>query len=638
MKDFQLGPWKVYPELNSIAGENEVRIEPQVMKVLCHLASRPGRAVSKEELIQEVWQGRFVGDEVITTSIWELRKALGDNARQPTFIQTIPKRGYRLIAEVRPLTAADGEAAASKGSGRIARRPAAAAGLLAATLLAAAWLWLPQLLSSSDADSPQQLAIAVLPFREMDGSAYFGRGLSEALAGELARLPYLRILAAESVNQSDSESTPLRETARNLGAGAVIQGNVQREAAHVRLNLQLVDPGNGQLLWSQAFRQMDSLLPLLILEAAQKAAQELPQHFDHVPAPSPELLSELEEQRRKPAVGRQAYENYLRGLYFWRIRKKAELHQAVELFESAIAQSPDYAQAYAGLANAHLILADHLHAPSETSLTKAHEAAQKALRLDPQSPEALTAMAWIAWVRDWDWTGAERLFRQALRINPSYSTGHQWFSAMLEVAGKTEEAAFHASEAQRLDVLSPIVHTTAGMVAWTADRLEESEECFRKAIQLDPDFFEAHKGLFWQALQRDDTEAAASHCRRVQRYVRENDVWSPYTIRFHLEGACESDRIATRGLSQEDFRYLAEGLREREMRGFVSPLAWMELHASAGHAQEARRWLQASILSRSRHVFYLPKYLEVNEETRVFDDPLVKTEMERIPIPLEGSN
>ncbi|HSR50145.1 MAG TPA: winged helix-turn-helix domain-containing protein [Acidobacteriota bacterium] len=671
MKSFRLGPWKVRPEISAVINGDEVRIEPQVMEVLCRLARRPGAVVSKEELIEDVWAGRFVGEEVITNAVWELRRALGDNARKPTFIQTIPKKGYRLIAPVKPLGEESAEEDAglrntdqesrSAGSGEggipesrnacevsqaeergrragswiapLKAHPLSLAAAAGAVLVALALFVFPGVFMPSDADSPP-LTIAVLPFQELAGDEYFAQGLSDALAGELARFPHFRVVARTSSRSAAGDQVSLEEIARRLGAQALIQGTVQRQASQVRLTLQLTDSQSGSFFWSQPFEQEDSRLPLLILRAAQEAAGQLAEHYPDVPRPSSQLADEIEAMERRAAVGRQAYEDYLRGVHFWKSRTRGGLFRAVQYFEKAIRQAPEYASAYAGLANAHIILADHFYAPSQPSLEKAHQAAQKALELDPENPQALTAMAWILWVRDWNWGSAEELFRRALRHNPSYSTGHQWFASLLEVAGRTDEAQFHATEAQRLDVLSPIVHITAGTVALRSGRPDAARHSFEKALQLDPHFVEAHKGLFWDALDRGDMDLAFTHCAFVQQHVLEHDDWRPYLLRFQLEDACQPKRIRRVGLREDEFRTLQAHLKGRQERGlFVSPFLWLELYAAAGRTEEASEWLRGAIQARGRHLFYLPQHLQHREEINILKDPLLASQLEHILMP-----
>ncbi|HSR68125.1 MAG TPA: winged helix-turn-helix domain-containing protein, partial [Acidobacteriota bacterium] len=640
LQDFQIGSWKIYPEINTIAAQEEVRIEPQVMKVLCHLAENAGRVVSKEDLIAQVWEGRFVGDEAIANAIWELRRALGDDARSPTYIQTIPKRGYRMIAEVRPLSHASPPSNTFRESSAWSRNLALSAAAVAALLLTAVLLWFGEGMRHSGADSREQLTLAVLPFQDLGGEEYFGQGLSEALAGELARLPYLRVMAsASSVSAAREQASPA-QVAERLRAQALVQGTVQRDAAQVRLTLQLIDSEGGDILWSEAFQQADSRLPQLILESARETAAQLALHFERVPSPPSNLDDELQAMRRQPSVPRQAYEDYLRGLYFWKRRNRDDLFRAVDFFRRAVEQAPEYAAAYAGLAHAHLMLADHFYAPSRDSQQEAAAAVDKALRIDPQSAEALVALAWIRWVRDWDWDESERLFRQALRLNPSYATGHQWFAVLLEAAarreednGGREEAAYHAAEAQRLDVLSPIVHITAGMVAWSRQRQEEALGHFRRALQLDPDFLEAHKGLFWIAHQQGDLEAASRHCRRAQVRIRATQDWRPYSLAFQLDSACKPEKLGRKSFNPREFEFLAAGLRKQEAHGFVSPVAWLELHAASGHVDATRQWLEASLRSGGRHVFYLSKQLRSDVDLRALEEPSLKGELNRLSLP-----
>lgn len=615
MRDFQINSWRVRPQMNSISGRGQdVRLEPKAMEVLLHLAKRAGEVVSKDELIEQVWEGRAVGDEVITNAIWELRKALGDDARHPRYIQTIPKRGYRLIADVSE--PADSDPAPSR---RLRWRPWAA---LAAGVLLIALLWML-------GDRPDQTAlsfdepasVAVLPIQDLseaEGQEYFADGLTEALITHLARLPSLRVISPTSVMAYKADPQPLPEVARQLDVQAVVEGTVLRDGPRVRISARLSDPKTSQQLWAQSYER--DLVDILDLQS--EVARDIARHVQARLGPS-----DMERIPSAPSVAPQVHEAYLKGRFFWKQRTRHGLERAVECFQEAIRLDPGYAAAHAGLADAYIILADHRHRPSSETLQKARQAASAALRLEPDLAEAHTSMAWVRWVLEWDWQGAEQSFLKALELNPNYATGHQWYGAFLEGLGRLDEAAQCYRMAQRLDPLSPILHTSAGALALKQGNLESAAESYRKALELAPDFILAHTGLMKVCMVQGRWQQAEQHFKRL------HEITSPEELHYYLlspQDFEQSKRSQQLTLSDERYREASQELEQLSRIRHIPPILRAEVASMANRPQEALDWLAREIESHSREVFTI-RYNPFFE--RLHDNPRFQSLLSSIPHP-----
>lgn len=617
LRDFQINSWRVRPQMNSISGHGrDVRLEPKAMEVLLHLAKRAGEVVSKDELIEHVWEGRALGDEVITNAIWEVRKALGDDARSPRYIQTIPKRGYRLIADVTEATAS---AVPQSRAMNWRTWAALAAGALLIVLLLILASRPDQTALSFDAAQPA--SVAVLPIQDLSetaGQEYFADGLTEALITHLARLPSLRVISPTSVMAYKADPQPLPEVARQLDVQAVVEGTVLRDGPRVRISARLSDPKTSQQLWAQSYER--DLVDILDLQS--EVARDIARHVQARLGPA-----DIERIPPAPSVAPQVHEAYLKGRFFWKQRTRQGLERAVESFQEAIRLDPGYAAAHAGLADAYIILADHRHRPSSETLQKARQAATAALQLQPDLAEAYTSMAWVRWVLEWDWEGAEQSFLKALDLNPNYATGHQWYGAFLEGSGRLEEAAQRYRMAQRLDPLSPILHTSAGSLALKQGELEAAAESYRKALELAPDFILAHTGLMKVCMVQGRWQQAEQHFKRL------HEITSPEELHYYLlspQDFEQSKRSQQLTLSEERYREACQELEQLSRIRHIPPILRAEVASMANRPQEALDWLEREIESHSREVFTI-RYNPFFE--RLHDNPRFQSLLSSIPHP-----
>jgi TolB-like protein/DNA-binding winged helix-turn-helix (wHTH) protein len=516
--DFRLADWLVQPSLNSVSRNgSSLHLEPKVMDVLVCLARRAGEAVPKDELIKAVWADTFVTDDALIRSISELRRIFEDDAREPRVIQTIPKRGYRLMApvhqieelpgglvEAAPATVPRLSATENHHAWKVRRLFLAGAAGAVLTVVAVSgpvWRWLRP---NNDAASVHSLA--VLPLQNLSGDPaqeYFSDGLTDALITELAQVGSLKVISRTSTIQYKGTKKTLPEIARELNADGVIEGTVQRSGDSVRITAQLIHGTSDKHLWAGSYE--GDMHDVLTLESQVARAIAGAIKIRLTPAQNARLVDSA-------PVDREAYELYLKGRYFWNKRDPSDLNKALEYFQDAAKKEPSYAPAQAGIADTYCLLgaAGYDALPRAEAMDKARAAATKALIIDDQLAEAHASLAYVVYSYDWDWTTAESEFKRAIALNPNYATAHQWYSELLNDLGRKDEALAQARAALALDPLSSNAIQNMARALYFARRFDEAIETTQKNLEMDPSFAIAHlrlgriyagKGVYDQAIQ-----------------------------------------------------------------------------------------------------------------------------------------
>jgi len=336
--------------------------------------------------------------------------------------------------------------------------------------------------------APRIRSLAVLPLANLSGRSeqdFFVDGMTEALVARLSRLEDVRVLSSTSAMRFRGSTQPLPAIARELGVDAVVEGSVLREGGRVRVTARLVDARRDRSLWSHAYdRTVDDALALQS-ELAAAIAHEV----------SGRLAGGHGAGAAAPAVPAEAVELYLRGRQRWNRRTADDVRAALRHFQDAVAISPGFAPAHAGMADAYNILGDMTAMGAELSRTLAKAAAQRALALDPALPEAHTSVGFVKFFHDWDWAGAEESFRRALETGPNWPTAHQWFGEFLAAMGRFDEAESHARRAVELDPLAFVIRTSLADVLYFARRYDEALCVLRDVLELEPDFYWAHMDM-----------------------------------------------------------------------------------------------------------------------------------------------
>jgi TolB-like protein/DNA-binding winged helix-turn-helix (wHTH) protein len=495
---FRLGSWLVQPSLNAISRNGTtVQLEPKVMSVLVCLAEHPGETVSKEQLLQKVWPDTFVGDGVLTRSIFELRRVFEDDAKEPHVIQTIAKRGFRLLA---PVTAASGHGTLPEPQLPDGVREKGGTSVrgwtwkLAIAGSAILFIASPVIFNVGSlrervwarTSVPQIHSLAVLPLKNLSEDPtqeYFADGMTDELITYLAQISELRVISYTSTYRYKNTKKTLPEIARELGVDAIVEGSVQRTGGRVRVNAQLVYAPQERHLWAQSYDR--DLLDSLAVQNAVAEAITNQIKVKLTPAQQPRL------QVPRP-VNLSALDAYLRGIdHLGRVGHGfggEEVRKAVESLQEAVTHDPGFAMAYVKLAEAYTNEA--FPYPLE-SLPLQKEAIEKAISLAPNSSAAHTARGCIRFTRDWDWPGAEAEYRHALDLNSNDSLAHLSLAEYFEAMGRLEEGM---QERQRAQDLEPAIDDIS-VGLFRARQFETGIQLLKKRLDVMPNDGDLHHEL-----------------------------------------------------------------------------------------------------------------------------------------------
>lgn len=498
--DFRLGNWSVCQSEGTLCADGQsVRLEPRVMDVLASLAAESGRVVSKEELLEIVWGGSFVEEGALSQAIHSLRKALGDDARQPRYIQTIPKRGYRLIAPIAlgedalPLSPPESglplatPLLPSMGSRRV-RLLLTAVGFLAAATLWLAWNRLGAERRGLDGGDPADRGtrIVVLPFENIGNpkDTFFADGLTEEITKDLASFPSLQVISRTSAMRYKETRKPLPEIGRELRVDYVLEGTVRwntepGERARVRITPQLIRVEDDTHVWAEAFeREVEDIFKVQA-EISRRVIGQL--GITLIPEDKRSL-------RRPPTEDLEAYQSYLRGMELRNQPFYSEKHVriAVPMFERAVELDPGFADAWAELSQTHSYLAFNAD-PSPGRVEKARQALDRAVTLAPDLRSVRLAQAHFAYRCQRDFESAYEQLAALVRLSPNDSEALQSLGFVLRRRGRLAEAI---EALQRSFSLDPQTVKLVWAIAETYRALrdyEQADHYYAQAISLAPD-------------------------------------------------------------------------------------------------------------------------------------------------------
>ena len=547
MKAFRIGEWDVEPDSGLLRGvSGTVRLDPRVMGVLRALSTRAGAVVSKQQLLDDVWSGASVTDDTVTVAIYELRKALGDDAKAPRYVETIPRRGYRLLEEpVAP--------------------PRKTTRAVVVVALAAALLWFG-LRPSSEPAAP---LVAVVPF-ELHASTgdddYLASGFAETMTSDLARVDGLSVLAHRSARRA--------ATLAELGVTHIVSGSLVKHDDELRVNVHLSRTGSDTYDWSETYR--GDLADFLTLQ--RQVSVSIAAELDH------QLSGSLGARR---AVPKEAMKSYLLGRHYWNRRDADSLKKAEAFFERAIELDPRLALAWSGKADLYTFPGPHaLGIDRDEGYRRALDASRRARTLDPQLADAYVSTGAVQFVYERDFEKADASFRDALVLAPSHALAHQWYGELLSAAGDHERAIAHMSEAARLDPRSEAVLFDLFWVQYMAGRFANALESLDATIAIDGDDGTVNPLLYW------------SKARTEARLERMDDALASLDRFYQAAGSArpeEAETLRSRRTSEafEEFRLAA--LKKEAERGRPYALSLAGAYASTGEIEPALTWLERAV-------------------------------------------
>lgn len=567
---FEFGTFVVNPAARTIhKGKIRLKLHRQPFDVLLMLLERAGEVVTRAELEARLWPGTaFVDSEHgLNTAVKKLRRVLGDSADKPRFIETVPRIGYRFIGlahaqEQEMQDATDRESPHTTSPAPLAvptdvatTVPARASSggwwhsrgfwlTLSASLVALAlfgYLWSSEKWQRAPSAS-NRVMLAVLPFQNLTGDPaqdYFSDGLTEEMIDQLGRMApqQFGVIARTTAEQYKNEDDPVEWIGQQLGAEYVLEGSVRRDARDVRIAAQLVQAKDQKIIWARQYdRELTSLLALQT-EIAGEIADEIQLTLGGTRRGVP-----AESAGNAPSY--EAYDLYLQGRFFLNKRSVEGFALAANYFQEAIDKDPNYARAYAGLADVYALMSSWDLGTPSVYTPKARAAALKALELDPNLAEAHTALALIAQNYDWDWQTAEREYRRAIEIEPNYATAHHWYAECLALQGRFNEAFVEIDRAQQLDPLSLIISTDRAVFFYFSRQYDRAIEGFRAVQGMQPNFprtqliIEAYlqKGMDAEAL-KSASQVFPFAAGDAWGYMQLIDVYGPTGHRAEAERA-----------------------------------------------------------------------------------------------------
>ena len=414
------------------------------------------------------------------------------------------------------------------------------------------------------AETPAK-SIAVLPFENLSeekGNAYFADGIQEEILTRLAKIADLKVIARTSTQQFQSKPANLSEIAKQLGVANILEGSVQRSADQVRVNVQLIKAATDAHLWAETFDRKLTDIFAVETDIAKTVADTLQAKLTG---------SERAAIAKRPTANAEAYELYLKGLFFWNKRTGADLRTAIEYFNQALGKDPGYALAYVGLADSYSLLYFYGGTASPAdSFPQAKAAAKKALALDDTSAEAHTSLAYVLESYDFDLEQSLKEFERAIQLNPNYATAHHWVSnGVLSGLGQFDRAIAEGKRAVELDPLSLIINANLGEDYFVARRYDESIAQLRKTIEMEPRFYYAYWNL-GEALQLKGqlSEAIAEYRKALEL---NND---PYVL--GLLGQAYA-RARQREEAQKILGRLSEEAKSRYVHAYSFALMYLAL-------------------------------------------------------------
>ncbi|HYO45229.1 MAG TPA: tetratricopeptide repeat protein [Gemmatimonadota bacterium] len=360
-------------------------------------------------------------------------------------------------------------------------------------------------------------SIAVLPFVNLSAdpeNEYFSDGITEEILTALTKLGDLKVISRTSIMQYKGTSKSVREIGSELEVGMVLEGSVRRARDRVRITAQLIDAGSDRHLWAENYdRDLDDIFAIQS-DVAQRIVDTLRMQL------TPREKARIAE---RPTEDVQAYEWYLKGRHFLSRRTESALRQAIERFRRAVAADPSFAQAWVGLADGLVLLANYSATPLAEVADEARAAAERALALNPDLGEAEISLGYLA-SSEWNWGEGERRYRRGLELRPGYAVGHHWFGIHLGAVGRHDEALTTLRQALSLDPLSLPIQMALGVRLWKSGRVEESLEVYRKAIELDPAYAPTYNNLSLVLLSMGRFEEALEAAGELSRL---NPDWAP---------------------------------------------------------------------------------------------------------------
>lgn len=635
MISYKFGDFRLDIEKQKLLGSSDkvIPLTPRVFDLLLFLVENAGRVLTKDELLETIWVDCIVEEANLSQDIFILRKALKDSSKHPHFIRTIPGSGYSFISpvtfsgdkesdeaektvnaetiltetdftfeEINPaaqINIPEHKTPAVSGLKKI--KPFAFTMSFAVfsliLLLFIAWNYLYK----TTADDPIN-SIAVLPFTYSGNDEninFLTNGLTQNITNRLARLQQIKVLANSTTSGYDGKDVDPLKVGRELNVGAVLVGRLKQEGHMLDVHVELIEVSGGKLLWGENYKHKLSDLIILRDEITQDVYINLNLQISN---------KEEKQLTKRPTNNAEAFQFYLRGRHYLNKQSSRNLPEATKSFLKAVSLDPDYCVAYSGLAMSYLLSDDFGFDSTATLISKAKDAANKALILDKDNEEALTILAFIAYRFEFNWTKAETLFKRAIGINPNNITAHQWFGEFLNISGRTREGLEQQQVALDLDPYSPHILMDMAVGHYLAKRFDEAVEYANRVLEKDSDFVPANYYLseFYQAEDKFAESAA-----EWQKALLLEDVEAKQINLF--------EKTLKIGGYQNFLNEKVKWLEERQSKKSTSPTELAKIYAALDNKDKAIFWLEEGLTKQTPDIVFIrnsPAYDKLRDDER----------------------
>jgi TolB-like protein/DNA-binding winged helix-turn-helix (wHTH) protein/Tfp pilus assembly protein PilF len=599
----KIGEWSVDPALCEISSGGRVaKLDPLTMRLLLFFAANSGRVVALQELLDAVWPNLVVTPQSVYNTVAQLRRTLGDLAEAPTYIENIPRKGYRLIAKVENRQVERRAAGGSPQPGNMPPPPPATntpagaihpprskltepkilGAIIVTALILIGFGIVPVLMRTgifgartASSDSTAAHSIAIMPFRDLSEAKdreYLAEGLAEEIGAVLSTLPSLRVVGRSSAFAARADSIP--DIARKLQVDHVLEGSVQTSARGVRITAALIRTDSGQYLWSKTYDRANDDYFSVEDEIARDIAGAL-------------TSTALPANRSAGTCGQsgEGYNLLLQGRYLGRRNTRAERERSIDLYQQAVALEPNCARTWAWLSTAYGVQASFGWVAPGLGYQRARDAAEHALRLDPLEAEAHAALAYVEEAYDWNWSAAGAELERALELNAGSVRVLNMNGHFAMDLGHTDRAIDFYRRAVDVDPLSPGSLNGLAGAYWGRGQLSEAEAVYRREAALSPSMSRA-----WIALvlhERGDNAAALAEIEQ------ETDT----ALRLMGLGVVES-ALGDREASDR-------ALAELTTKFADQPYHIAIVYAHRGDPDAAFKWLERAFAKRDSEMMWL---------------------------------
>jgi adenylate cyclase len=569
-------------QLRLLHNDQPVPLKPKILDFLLFLIQKRGQLVTKQELMREVWPDAVVEENNITVSMSILRKMLGEGRDNRQFIETVPRRGYRFVAEVTEIFPESAPV----------RKPR------------------PSVEIEPEDEPIDSLAVLPLEGSNKDFSAeYLSDGITESIINVLSRIPRLRVLACSTVFRFKGKDIDPQHVGQLLNVKAVMMIRVIRLDDKLIIRSELVKVADGSQLWGEQYNRS----PADILAVQEEIAKAITESLKFKLTRNDQI-----SLANWWTFNSEAYHLYLRGRYFWNKYSKDWVLKAIDVFKQAIAVDSNYALAYSGLADAYFRLSN-VHCPPREVLPKAKKAALRAVEIDDNLAEAHSSLGLVKVYYDQDWSGAEYEFRKAIRLNPQAVLAHQRFGSYLTFMGRFEESIRHYETALEFDPFSLQINTNLATTYFLRGEYERAIKHLKKTLELEPHYMPTLFVLGCVYIQQGRLEEAIEQFQSIYKFDEEAYLAMGFMGYAHALAG-----------QRAEAETLLNVLEEISQRKYVSPYSMLTIHLALGPEERVFELLEQLYEERNDWLVWLKVSPELQT---VRNDPRFKDLLRRVGFP-----